>query len=277
MYEYILGLRLQLEDITGNALLQRVLMGKSDVNLDRHLEGGGVLVVNTAMGRLGKLGDVFGQFVMMHFQNAVFRRPGDEATRPPHVLYVDEFSRYVNPDFERLLAIGRSFRCACVLALQTTSQLLLEEKPAFRDIVLEDCRNKIVLALGSAEDAKRFAAEFGESLVVRRARTFKKDPVLVFPYREDGAREEERFVQRFDYTKLLELPKFTCVYRIVRDDQPQRPGTARLYLSEWDKKRAKAKKKREAEVAPPAPAGVYTGPRGVADPVGGKAKEEPFF
>ncbi|MBC7337540.1 MAG: TraM recognition domain-containing protein, partial [Clostridia bacterium] len=181
MYEHILGLRLQLEDITGNALLQRVLMGKSDVNLDRHLEGGGVLVVNTAMGRLGKLGDVFGQFVMMHFQNAVFRRPGDETTRPPHVLYVDEFSRYVNPDFERLLAIGRSFRCACVLALQTTSQLLLEERPAFRDIVLEDCRNKIVLALGSAEDAKRFAAEFGENLVVRRARTLKRDPVVIFP------------------------------------------------------------------------------------------------
>jgi len=238
MYEHTLGLRLQLEDITGNALLRRVLMGKSDVNLDRHLEGGSVLVVNTAMGRLGKLGDIFGQFVMMHFQSAVFRRPGREQTRAPHVLYVDEFPRYVNPDFERLLAIGRSFRCACVLALQTTSQLLLEEKPAFRDIVLENCRNKIVLNLGSAEDAKRFAAEFGENRLVKRSKTYKRDAVILFPDREDSVREDEKFEPRFAYTELMELPKFTCVYRVVRDGQPMRPGRAKLKLCEWDLRRS---------------------------------------
>ncbi|MBC7239241.1 MAG: TraM recognition domain-containing protein, partial [Chloroflexi bacterium] len=230
MYEHILGLRLQLEDITGNELLRRVLMGKSDINLDRHLSEGGVLVVNTAMGRLGKLGDLFGQFVMMHFQYAVFRRPGKEEERTPHVLYVDEFSRYVNPDFERLLAIGRSFRCACVLALQTTSQLLLEEKPAFRDVVLENCRNKIVLSLGSAEDAKRFAAEFGEDPVVSRSRTLRRDFAALPVYREEGLREDEKLFQRFPYTRLMELPGFTCVYRIVRDGRPLRPGTARLKL-----------------------------------------------
>ncbi|MCG0277832.1 MAG: TraM recognition domain-containing protein [Thermanaeromonas sp.] len=175
MFRHALGLRLQLENITGNALLNRVLVGKSDVNLERHLEGGGVLVVNTAMGRFGKLGDVFGQFIIMHFQSAVFRRPGNERTRPYHVLYVDEFPRYVNPDFERLLAIGRSFRCATVLALQTTAQLLLESKPAFRDIVLENCRNKIVLNLGSAEDAKTFAEEFGKRAIIKKSRTYKQD------------------------------------------------------------------------------------------------------
>ncbi|MGB9887090.1 MAG: type IV secretory system conjugative DNA transfer family protein [Moorellales bacterium] len=237
MYEHTLGLRLQLEDITGNELLRRVLMGRSDISLDRHLAEGGVLVVNTAMGRLGKLGDLFGQFVMMHFQYAVFRRPGNERTRAPHVLYVDEFPRYVNPDFERLLAIGRSFRCATVLALQTTSQLLLEERPAFRDIVLENCRNKIVLNLGSAEDAKRFAAEFGENRVIKRARTYKRDAVIVFPYREDSIREDEKHEVRFTYTDLMELPKFTCVYRIVRDGQPLPPGRARLRLCEWDLRR----------------------------------------
>ncbi|MGI9951274.1 type IV secretion system DNA-binding domain-containing protein [Moorellaceae bacterium AZ2] len=241
MFRHALGLRLQLEDITGNAFLNRVLVGKSDVNLDRHLEGGGVLVVNTAMGRLGKLGDVFGQFIIMHFQSAVFRRPGNERTRPYHVLYVDEFPRYVNPDFERLLAIGRSFRCATVLALQTTAQLLLESKPAFRDIVLENCRNKIVLNLGSAEDAKRLAVEFGERRVIQKARTYKQEgPIAVHLY-PDSIREDEKYEPRFRYTDLMELKPFHAVVRLVEKGQPLPPKLVKLELSEWDKKKAGAR------------------------------------
>ncbi|MGI9862923.1 type IV secretion system DNA-binding domain-containing protein [Moorella naiadis] len=237
MAQHTLGLRLQLEDITGNEMLNKVLVGKSDINLDKHLEGGGVFVVNTAMGRLGKLGDVFGQFVMMHLQAAVFRRPGNEMTRPYHVLYVDEFPRYVNPDFERLLAIGRSFRCAAVLALQTTSQLLLESKPAFRDIVLENCRNKIILNLGSAEDAKRFAAEFGERLVVKRSRSYNRDSLIFLPLHENSIREDEKYEQRFNYTDMMEMPAFHGVVKVVVDGKPQPPQLVKLELSEWDKNR----------------------------------------
>lgn len=243
MFRHALGLRLQLEDITGNALLNRVLVGKSDVNLDRHLEGGGVLVVNTAMGRLGKLGDVFGQFIIMHFQSAVFRRPGNERTRPYHVLYVDEFPRYVNPDFERLLAIGRSFRCATVLALQTTAQLLLESKPAFRDIVLENCRNKVVLNLGSAEDAKRLAVEFGERQVIQKARTYKQEgPIAVHLY-PDSIREDEKYEPRFRYTDLMELKPFHAVVRLVAKGQPLPPKLVKLEMSEWDKRKAGGRSK----------------------------------
>lgn len=242
MMAHTLGLRLQLEDITGNEMLNKVLVGKSDINLDKHLEGGGVLVVNTAMGKLGKLGDVFGQFIMMHLQSAVFRRPGNEKTRPYHVLYVDEFPRYVNPEFERLLAIGRSFRCAAVLALQTTSQLLLESKPAFRDIVLENCRNKIILNLGSAEDAKRFAAEFGEKKEVKKSRTYHRDSLIFIPLHEDSIREDEKYEQRFNYTDLMEMPAYHSVVRIVVDGKPQPPQLVKLELSEWDKKKHMPKK-----------------------------------
>lgn len=235
LHQFALGLRLQLEDICGNAMLERILMGKSDIDLDRHLCEGGVLVVNTAMGALGKLGDAFGQFIAMHLQNAVFRRPGTERTRTPHVLYIDEFPRYVNPDFERLLAIGRSYRCATVLALQTTAQLLLDEKPAFRDIVLETCRNKIVLNLGSAEDAVKFAKEFGQKETVERTKTYKKRSLLPV-YWEDSVREESKPTARFEYTRLMELPQFQALTRTVRDGAPQTPTLVNLDLCPWDRR-----------------------------------------
>ena len=79
-FKFALGLRLQVEDIAGNEMLDRIINYPSDINLDTHLMEGGVLLVNTAMGLLGRVGDIFGAFITMHFQNAVFRRPGDEDT-----------------------------------------------------------------------------------------------------------------------------------------------------------------------------------------------------
>lgn len=243
--QFTLGLRLQLEDITGNQMMRRVMIGKSDVDLDKHLAEGGVLIINTAMGELGKLGDAFGQFIMMHFQQAVFRRKGTERTRTPHVLYIDEFPRYVNPDFERLLAIGRSYRCATVLALQTTAQMVHEDRPTFRDIVLETCRNKIILNLGSEEDAKRFSKELGEYEVLKQTPSYKRDGMLIIPWRLDSMREEFRTKERYSYTDLMELPRYHAVVRTVVDGQPQQPVLGKLELSNWDRQRRKKKPARK--------------------------------
>lgn len=245
MQQFTLGLRLQLEDITGNQMMRRVMIGKSDVDLDKHLAEGGVLIINTAMGELGKLGDAFGQFIMMHFQQAVFRRKGTERTRTPHVLYIDEFPRYVNPDFERLLAIGRSYRCATVLALQTTAQMVHEDRPAFRDIVLETCRNKIILNLGSEEDAKRFSKEFGEYELLKQTPSYKRDGMLIIPWRLDSMREEFKTKERYSYTDLMELPRYHAVVRTVVDGQPQQPVLGKLELSNWDRQRRKKKPARK--------------------------------
>lgn len=237
--QFLMGLRLTLEDLTGNSMLRRVLCAKSDIDLDRHLEQGGVLVVNTAMGPLGRLGDAFGQFFILHFQQAVFRRQGTERTRTPHVLYVDEFPRYTNPDFERLLAIGRSFRCAAVLALQTTAQAVLDEKRTFREVMVENTRNKIILNPGTAEEAKHLAAQLGEYETVEEQKNYKRQGTFIYPWYSDSYREAEKTKERYPYTQLMELPKFHAVAKIVRKGQPLPPVTVRLELCEWDKKRLK--------------------------------------
>jgi len=237
--QFLMGLRLTLEDLTGNSMLRRVLCAPSDIDLDRHLDQGGVLVVNTAMGPLGRLGDAFGQFFILHFQQAVFRRQGTEQTRTPHVLYIDEFPRYMNPDFERLLAIGRSFRCATVLALQTTAQALLDEKRVFRDVMADNTRNKIILNPGTAEEAEYFAAQLGEYETVLRQKQYKRQGTLIYPWYANGYRETEKMKARYPYTDLMELPRFHAVAKVVCNGQPLPPVTVRLELCEWDRRRNK--------------------------------------
>jgi len=248
MQQFALGLRLQVEDLLGNDMLRRLFDGPSGIDLDRHLEGGQVLVVNTAMGALGKLGDVFGQFVVMHLQNAVFRRPGNEWTRVPHCLYIDEFPRYLNPDFERLLAIGRSYRCGVVLALQNTSQLLLtdaRQPDAFRNVVLGNCRTKVVLNLDDAEDAGRFARELGEVWVEEESTTVRRVPGLWGWHRDSRTyRRVSRPV--FSPTELQNLEPGTGVVRTVRDGCPQPPVKVCFDLAPPDR-RPKAERLRKAE------------------------------
>ncbi|WP_227764372.1 type IV secretory system conjugative DNA transfer family protein [Zhaonella formicivorans] len=94
-----LGLRAQIENIVANQSLKRIITGDSGIDLDRHMAEGGVLAINTALGKLRRSGDAFGQFMAMHLQSATFRRPGTEKTRIPHYLIIDEKSRYINPAF----------------------------------------------------------------------------------------------------------------------------------------------------------------------------------
>lgn len=227
-YQFAMGLRQQIEDIGQNKYLQRVLVGKTDVDLDRHLEEGGILIVNTCMGVLGRLGDIFGQFVVMHLQNAVFRRPGSEKTRPYHYLWLDEAPRYINPDFERLLAIGGSFRCSVNIAIQTTGQLRYKGMESFAETVLANCRSKVIFGGLPSDDAKLFEAEFGADMKLiseyqYRYGLFAPVPALL----PKAFRKKEQQKNRFDFTNIIELKseqlKAEAIVRYYRKGVIQKP------------------------------------------------------
>jgi len=221
LHEFAMGLRMQLEDIAGSPQLRHVFGGPSDVDLDAHLRGGGVLCVNSCMGLLGRKGDLFGQFFVMHFQQAVFRRPAGD--RAPHFLYLDEFPRYLNPDFERMVAMARSYRCGLTLAIQVTDQLLLAEAPAFREVLMQNCRNRVVFGGLSASDAMRFSKEFGEARKRTKQTTFRRQGMVLMPWWPDSFREQERPETLFEYTRLIHLSKWHVVYQVVRDGVVQVP------------------------------------------------------
>lgn len=215
-YQFASGLRQQLEDLTGNELLRRVLIGKSDVSLDRHLADGGVLLVNTAMGTLAKLGDTFGQLFILFFENAVFRRPErSEWRRTPHYLYVDELPRYLNHELERLLSLGRSYRCAAILAVQDPGQIEAVSE-GFKKTVFTNCPNKVVFGGITEASARQLEREFGEQEVLVRSVTYDNDllmpPILSKSWRDDIKREP-----RFTFTQIMDLGKDQFVCRVKRN------------------------------------------------------------
>src|SRR5699024_501854 len=66
--QFVIGLRTQLENITSNDRLRKMITGKSSIDLNEHMEKGGILAINTSLGRLSKSGDAFGMFASMNIQ-----------------------------------------------------------------------------------------------------------------------------------------------------------------------------------------------------------------
>ncbi|MDX8367668.1 type IV secretory system conjugative DNA transfer family protein [Cytobacillus sp. IB215665] len=227
--QLIIGLRAQMENITSNDHLKRVITGKSTFSIDEHFEIGGVLAVNTALGKLGKAGDAFGQFVAMHLQLGTFRRKGTEKTRVDHYMIIDEYSRYINPDVERWLSISAEYRVAGMFAIQSIAQLEVEagqlSGKAMKQAILTSTRNKIIFGGLSSNDAKELAQELGQDRVVYKNKLYSGNPLKSLIPKGYSIKEEDK--DRFPYTLLMDgLPRFHFVHKLLQDGHPQPPGIA---------------------------------------------------
>ncbi len=226
----VIGLRAQLENVTSNRYLQPLITRKSTIDLDQHMEEGGILAVNTALGLLGKAGDAFGQFITMHLQLATFRRPGTERTRVPHYLIIDEYSRYINPDVERFLSIAAEYRVAGIFALQSLGQIEMESgqlsAKAVKRAIMASCRNKICFGGVEAEDAMEFSKAFGKYKEIQREETYEGG--LLPKFMPKSYKDVEKEKNRFDYTYLMDgMPRFHFVHRLLQDGVTQPPGIAK--------------------------------------------------
>lgn len=235
--QFAAGLRQQLEDIGGNAMLKRVMSKPSDVDLDKHLREGGVLIINTAMGDLlKKLSEVFGQYLLIHIIYALFRKP-KQYWSVPHAFYIDELPKYLAPDvgFDDLLAIGRKYGNMATFAMQSTSQLTLKlgSKEATR-VILSNARSKIVFGGMDAEDARYFEKEFGEKEIETKQATYDNKVVLPVlwakSYRTTRMKEP-----RYPFTKLMELEEYQFIYRILENARLQPPRQGKGILVNIDK------------------------------------------
>lgn len=241
--QFVIGLRAQLENLTSNPHLSRIINGKSSINIDKHFAEGGILAVNTAMGKLRKAGDAFGQFVTMHLQNGTFRRPGTEDTRVPHFLIIDEYSRYINPDVELFLSIAAEYKVAGIFAIQSLGQLEVEagkiNARAMKQSIMTSCRSKITFGGLGGADATEFSDEFGKKIVVMRQSTYKQQ-ILIPNILPETYRDTEKEESIIPYTELMfGLPRFHYVAKLMQDGTPQPPtiGRGSFVPKDWAEQR----------------------------------------
>lgn len=135
-----------------------------NINFDNMLSNGEITFVCTRRGDLGSSGHkAFGLFFLISMENAVLRRPGNESSRVPHFLYIDEFPDFICRDTEAIFTMYRKYKVATTISAQNLSQL---ETPTSRDnyrkTILANCVNKIFTGNGVKEDLEWWQVEFGK-------------------------------------------------------------------------------------------------------------------
>lgn len=231
---YITGGKKYLNELAMNQLLSRLFIpeeGEETLDLDKFLDEGGVLVVNTALGDLDEMSLLFGQFFIRQFQSAVFRRPpevdenGDPTgyIRIPIFFTVDEFPLYINEAFERMLTLGRSYKVGTLIAIQSLGQLD-SVRPGYDKVIKTNARNKTVFGGGEIDDNEWFSRHFGEEPQIEESMNESTTPVTVenqtWGFRYNTQRS---LVARFSPTDIKELPFKHFIIELINEDNSIQP------------------------------------------------------
>lgn len=136
----------------------------NNINFDEMLSHGDITFVCTRRGDLGaSTHKAFGLFFLIAMQNAVLRRPGNENSRIPNFLYIDEFPDFICKATEAIFTMYRKYKVGTVISAQNLEQLNTpNSKENYKTTILTNCASKIFTGNGTIEELEWWAKEFGK-------------------------------------------------------------------------------------------------------------------
>lgn len=211
----------------------------NNINYDNVLTNGDICLVCTRRGDLGETAHkAFGLFFLLLMQFSVLRRPGNENTRIPHFLYIDEFPDFICPSTESIFTVYRKYRVATVVSAQTLAQLQSKGEK-IGNTIISNCSNKIVFGNNSPEDNEWWSKEIGEKqdwFIDHNSYNFAEDK-----YESKGS-AVYRYGPKYFPGKVQSLKLKKCMYKIRDLKGKVVNGTANLdYLPSKYKEKQKIK------------------------------------
>lgn len=162
--KYLQASAAQLENLLRYPGVRNILCNRvNNLNYDKALADGAVTFVCTRRGDLGaSVHKAFGLFFILLMQQSVLSRPGNEKTRIPHFLYIDEFPPFVCKATEDIFTLYRKYRVGTIISSQNLSQFGIKNDYNFRQTLLANCTTKIVFGNNTPEDNEWWEKEFGD-------------------------------------------------------------------------------------------------------------------
>ena len=131
----------------------------NNLEFNKVLEKGEFTFVCTRRGDLGaNAHKAFGIFFLLLIQQSVLSRPGNDNTRIPHFLYIDDFPEFLCKAIEPIFTVYRKYKVGNILSAQTLSQLK-GQGGDFKDEILANCVNKVIFGNALPEDVKWWETE----------------------------------------------------------------------------------------------------------------------
>jgi len=192
----------------------------NNINFDDMLSKSQITFVCTRRGDLGeKSHRVFGLFFLLSMQNAVLRRPGNEDTRVPYFLYIDEFPEFICRSTDSMFTMFRKYKVGNIISIQSISQLDISSKGSHKNAIISNCANKIFTGHATPDECEWWSDEFGYRRKWVMSRTMDMDKLEYTSSASSVKWDWERILKP---GKLQTLPLKHCGFSIKDDSgKPQ--------------------------------------------------------
>ena len=231
----------QLDNLLRLSGVRNILCNRhQNLDFDKSLKNGEIIFVCTRRGDLGASSHkAFGLFFLISMQNAVLRRPGNEKSRIPNFLYIDEFPDFICKDTEAIFTMYRKYKIATTISAQSISQLNVDgQKENYRNTILANCASKIFTGGAPYEELEWWSKEFG----TKRDWKYKVDMDMEkMKYTPKYSGVEWGWTQYFKPEKLQTLPAKGIAYKIKTSGKPSVGPATLSYLASKYKEPQKIK------------------------------------
>ena len=203
----------------------------NNLDFDNMLTNADITFVCTRRGDLGATSHkAFGLFFLISMQNAVLRRPGNEKSRVPNFLYIDEFPDFICKATEPIFTMYRKYKIGTVISAQTLSQLNTPtSREKYRQVILSNCANKIFTGGGSKEELEWWQVEFGQHREWVMSDTIDFDKMKYDP-KHGGV--SWKYVENFKVGKFQGFGDKDCAYKVRSDSGKSKFGQGKLSFLE---------------------------------------------
>ena len=163
MKRYIHFASSQLDVLLRSGYVRSIICNRyNNINYEQILENNELVFICTRPTDIGGTAHKgFGYFFLMLMQYCVEGRPGNENSRTPHFLYVDDFDSYATPFLSDLFTVYRKFKVGTIFSIPNLASLGGTSSP-FMQSLLSNCPTKISFGNCTPEDYSWWEAEFGK-------------------------------------------------------------------------------------------------------------------
>ena len=159
LVEHATGLTVMVNNFLGQELIANVLCAKNSIDLDKTLSEGQITVVNFALELSQEDAAVFGNFYILNFIAAVFRRP--KSPRIPHFFYCDEWPVLVNKNHKQMFSLFRQYKVGVGVALQSLDQIDIPQLEGMKNLVLSSAGLIVIFGRASESEMETFSKMAG--------------------------------------------------------------------------------------------------------------------
>lgn len=233
MEKYAFYISSRLENLLRSSKIKNILCNRHDnINFDNALKNGEFIFICTRRGDSGKFASsAFGLFFLISMQNSILRRPGNEQSRIPHYLYIDEFPDYLSRDTETIFTMYRKYCVGTTISAQSISMFGSGnttsingnsefETAKFNSTILSNCSSKVFTG-GAApiDELQWWQKEIGQW----KQWMYKRGYDLSEKAGPQGKMEEKMGEVKFDYKDKVMAGSMqffadnACAYKIVGD------------------------------------------------------------